>query len=166
MDSLENFIEINRYLISNRIILCKFRFKKEFSKKKKNLYKNSKQNLYSVARIPFWMGKIFNLSSFCRLIIPSFLRQGTFRKMFTNSKIGYLEIFLKKFFFLAINFSKILEKKFINKILKIVFLEKFSNLNPEIKKIYNKNLKEEKFNFVYNIYFFLFINFSQIFFLL
>jgi hypothetical protein len=165
MESLENFMEINRFLISNRIIFCKFNFNLKFTKKKE-FFKSNKKNKNSVIRIPFWMGKILNLSSFCQVIIPSFLGQRCFKKFFAKNKIEFLEIFLKKFFFLAIKISRLFEKKIIDKILKVVFLEKFLNFKSEIKKVTKKNSKKEKFNLINDVFFSLSLNFLKIFFFL
>jgi len=163
MESLENFMEINKFLISNRIIFCKFNLNFKFTKKK-DLFKSNKKKKNTIIKIPFWMAKIFNISSFCQVIIPGFIGQKYFKKFFAKNKIEYLEIFLKKFFFLAIKVSRLFEKKIIDKILKIVFLEKFLNFKYEIKKVAKRNSRREKFNLFNDVYFSLSLNFLKIFF--
>jgi hypothetical protein len=98
-----------------------FKFFQNFTKIKKK--KDQKSYL-----IPFWIGKILNISSFCSIKYPKFLNKKLLKKIIINPFYFNVSDFSKEFYFLGIKIAKILKNTILKKLLKKIFHKKLSKI--------------------------------------
>lgn len=128
MNSLFHYLELKDFISSNHMIICRF-----YSKNKNLEKKNSKPKIFIV--LPFWIGKIFNLSSYCSILIPKGFEKKYLRRQLImgNYKNGILNFYSKESYVFGQNLHKTIGYKMINLVMKKFFLLEFSAIFPTFK---------------------------------
>ncbi|ABW98058.1 hypothetical protein HAN_2g232 (nucleomorph) [Hemiselmis andersenii] len=158
MYAFQRFLEINNFLFTNELIYCEFfLLKNNFGGEKMIFYKKKKKKI--PIQLPFWMAKIFNVSSFCKILIPLCFSSSQMKNFFNETKNFDFEFFSGKFFFLGLKLAQLSYKKISKKILKSLFLKRFSELLRKIRGFFlSKKKKKSKSKNFGNIENFIFSN--------
>jgi hypothetical protein len=78
--------------------------------------------------IPFWIGKILNISSFCSIKYPKFFNKKLLKKIINNPFYLNISDFSKEFYLVGIKIVKMLKNTILKNLFKKIFHKKLSKI--------------------------------------